>query len=52
MSEETPTASANDTSEQVARVKDLQNKLQKELAALLAHPLVPKEFKEVFEGKE
>jgi len=33
-------------------LRDLQNKLEKELSALLAHPLVPKEFKDVFEGKE
>lgn len=40
------------TPEQAARVKELQNKLEKELVALLSHPLVPQEFKNVFEGKE
>jgi hypothetical protein len=41
----------NRTPEQTARLKELQNKIEMELAALLAHPLVPKEFKKVFEGK-
>lgn len=35
-----------------ARVLELKAALQKELTALLAHPLIPKEFKAVFEGKE
>jgi hypothetical protein len=41
-----------ETPEQTARVQELQNKLEKELVALLSHPLVPQEFKKVFEGKE
>ncbi len=53
MSEEnTSTLPEAKTPEHIARVRDLQNKLQKELAALLAHPLVPREFKKVFEEKE
>jgi len=50
--QKTPTDSDQKIPEQTVRVKELQNKFQKELTALLAHPLVPQEFKEVFEGKE
>jgi hypothetical protein len=35
-----------------ARILELKAAVQKELTALLAHPLVPNEFKKVFEGKE
>ena len=34
------------------KIIELQAKLEKELTALLAHPLVPEEFRQVFEGKE
>lgn len=50
--ENKPTDPNKRSPEQIARVKELQNQLQKELVALLAHPLVPQEFKEVFENKE
>ena len=33
-------------------VIELEAKLEKELAALLAHPLVPEEFKKVFEERK
>ena len=35
--------------EKALRIEELKSKLKKELLALLSHPLVPKEFKEVFE---
>jgi hypothetical protein len=34
------------------KITELQAKLEKELAALLAHPLVPEEFKKVFENQK
>lgn len=34
------------------RILELRAKLEKELAALLAHPSVPEEFKKVFEERK
>ena len=34
------------------KVIELKAKLEKELAALLAHPAVPEEFKKVFEERK
>ena len=34
------------------KIIELRATLEKELTALLAHPLVPEEFRKVFEGKE
>jgi hypothetical protein len=35
-----------------SKVIELKAKLEKELAALLAHPSVPEEFKKVFEERK
>ncbi len=50
--EKQPAEKEAELAEQSARVRELRSKVEKELLALLAHPLVPQEFKDVFEGKK
>ena len=38
--------------EQHSTIQELKSRLDKELSALLAHPLIPQDFKAIFEERE